>query len=259
MMRKSLFNLVLGLLSILLLIFILLPIGKLLTGSDVKLVVDTLQEKEVYQSLLMTFKASLVATIITLIFGIPLAYLLARRDFPGQALIEGIIDLPVIIPHTAAGIALLTVYGRKFIGGRLFSYLGIEFVGQFAGVVIAMMFVSLPFLINEAKEGFRAIDERLEKVSRTLGASQTQTFFKVALPLNLHHILSGAVMMWGRGLSEFGAVVILAYHPITAPVLIYERFASYGLKYSSPIAVAMVTVTLLIFVGLRFLHQKGGH
>ncbi|ADL12861.1 ABC transporter permease [Acetohalobium arabaticum] len=257
-MNRSGFKLILSLFSILLLFFILAPLTKLLTGSSAELVLTTLQEQKVYNSLLITFKASLVATVITLILGIPLAYLLARGDFPGKALVEGIINLPVIIPHTAAGIALLTVFGSQFFGGKFFSKLGIEFVSEFPGVVIGMMFVSLPFLINEAKEGFRSIDERLEKVSRTLGATPAQTFFKVALPLNLNHIISGSVMMWGRGLSEFGAVVILAYHPMTAPILIYERFTSYGLKYSKPIAIVMVLVTLSIFVGLRLLHNRGG-
>jgi molybdate/tungstate transport system permease protein len=195
--------------------------------------------------------------VITLLLGVPLAYLLARVDFTGRSLIEGIINLPVIIPHTAAGIALLTVFGSRFFGGKLFSLLGIKFVGKFAGIVIAMMFVSLPFLVNEVKEGFRAIDDKLEKVARTLGANSCQTFFKIALPLNFNHIMSGSVMMWARGLSEFGAVVILAYHPMAAPVLIYERFTSYGLKYSSPIAVVMVFTTLIVFAGLSLLQNKG--
>ncbi|MBM7623405.1 ABC transporter permease [Sporohalobacter salinus] len=257
-MNRSIFKLVLSLLSILLLFFILAPLTKLLTGSSTELILSTLQEQKVYNSLLTTFKASLVATLITLFLGIPLAYLLARGNFPGQALIEGIINLPVIIPHTAAGIALLTVFGSQFFGGKFFSKLGIEFVGEFAGIVIGMMFVSLPFLVNEVKEGFRSIDDRLEKVSRTLGATPAQTFFKVALPLNKNHIISGSVMMWGRGLSEFGAVVILAYHPMTAPILIYERFTSYGLKYSKPIAIVMVLVTLSIFIGLRLLYGREG-
>lgn len=256
-MKGSFFHLILSLLSILLLLFILIPIVKLVTGSSVELVLTTLQEQAVYKSLFVTFKASLVATLLTLFLGVPLAYLLARKDFTGKALLEGIIDIPVMVPHTAAGIALLTVYGNQFFGGKLFGYLGIEFIGNFAGIVIGMMFVSLPFLVNEAKEGFRMIDSRLEKVARTLGATPAQSFFKVALPLNLNHIISGAVMMWARGLSEFGAVVVLAYHPMTASVLIYERFTSYGLKYSRPIAIVMIFVTSIIFVGLRLIHSKG--
>ncbi len=256
-MRRSLFHLLLSGLAILLLFFILAPLIKLTTNSSAELVISTLQEEKVYQSILLTFRASLTATVITLVLGVPLAYLLARVDFPGRSVIEGLINLPVIIPHTAAGIALLTVFGREALGGKLFGRLGIEFIGEFAGIVAAMMFVSLPFLVNEAKEGFRAVDNKLEKVARTLGATPGQTFFKVALPLNWNHILSGSIMMWARGLSEFGAVVILAYHPMTAPVLIYERFTSYGLKHSSPIAIAMILTTLLVFIGLNLLPTKG--
>ena len=255
-MRYSFFHLVLSILAIILLIFILAPLLKLVTGSSAELMVSTIQEEEVYGSILTTFKASLVATLCTLVLGVPLAYILARFDFPGKSLVEGIVDLPVMVPHTAAGIALLTVFGTRFWGGKLFAKLGIEFIGKFAGIVIAMMFVSLPYLINEVKEGFKSINLRLEKVARTLGASPLQTFFKISLPLNLNHIFSGSIMMWARGLSEFGAVVILAYHPMVAPILIYERFASYGLKYSRPVAASLVIVTLFLFIGLRVLHSR---
>lgn len=241
--------------SLIMLFFIAAPIIKLVTASSPSVIVDTVKEKEVYDSIMLTFEASLAATLISLVLGIPLAYLLARVEFPGKSLIEGIIDLPVIIPHSAAGIALLTVFGHRFFLGKLFGYMGIRFVGEFSGIVIAMMFVSLSYLVNETKEGFRSIDVRLEKVARTLGASPSQSFWRIALPLNFHHIISGTLMMWARGISEFGAVVILAYHPMTAPILIYERFTSFGLKYSIPVAAVMVSISLIIFIVLRFLNK----
>lgn len=258
--RMPWFHLALGTLSALLLFFVGAPIAKLVLGSSPGAVIGTLAEREVYESILITFEASLVATLISLVLGVPLAYILARFDFPGKSFVEGVIDLPVIIPHTAAGIALLFVFGRRYFPGNLFSRLGVDFVNEFAGIVVAMMFVSVPLLVNAVKEGFRSIDVRLEKVARTLGASPAQAFFKVALPLNLNHIVSGALMMWARGLSEFGAVVVLAYHPLTAPVVIYQRFTSYGLKYSSPVAVAMVGISLVVFIVLRLVNRgKAGH
>lgn len=256
MIKRAWFQFIFSLLAVLMLIFIAAPIIRLVTGSSPEVIISTVKEKEVYCSILLTFKASLVATLISLLLGIPLAYLLARVDFPGKVLIEGVIDLPVIIPHTAVGIALLMVFGRRFWAGRIFSYLGVDFIGEFNGIVLAMMFVSLPFLVNEVKEGFRGIDIKLERAARSLGASPAQAFFRVALPLNKEHILSGSLMMWARGLSEFGAVVIMAYHPMTAPVLIFERFTSFGLKYSSPVAAIMVLTSLLVFIALRLFNGK---
>lgn len=256
MIKKSLFNLIITILSLLLIFFILAPILKLVFASSPKLLLETVQDKEVYTTILRTFNASLVATLFSIIFAVPLAYILARVDFPGKFLVEGIMNLPVIIPHTAAGIALLIVFGKQFFLGKFFSKFNLSFVGEFSGIVIAMMFVSLPFLLNDALEGFRSIDIRQEKVARSLGASPAQTFFKISLPLNLSHIISGSVMMWARGLSEFGAVVILAYHPLSAPVLIYERFTSFGLQYSRPIAAIMVIASLIIFIVLTIINAK---
>lgn len=256
MIKKAWFEFVLSFLGILLLFFIAAPVVKLVFGVDPQIVVDTVKEEEVYSSILRTFGASLVATIISIILGVPLGYLLARKDFYGKSFVESLINIPVIIPHTAAGIALLTVFGRNFFLGKFFSIFGINFVGEFAGIVIAMMFVSMPFLVNEVKEGFRSIDVKLEKVARSLGSSPAQTFFRVSLPLNFNHLISGSLMMWARGLSEFGAVVILAYHPMTASVLIYERFTSYGLKYSSPVAAIMVVTSLLVFILLTLLNKR---
>lgn len=258
MLKKSWFQLLFSFLAILLLFFVLAPIVQLITGSSPELLLETARDSDVYNTILLTFKASFVATIISLLLGIPLAYLLARVDFPAKVFIEGIMNLPVIIPHTAAGIALLTVYGNRFFLGKFFNIFGISFVGEFAGIVVAMMFVGMPFLLNDTLEGFRSIDRRLEKVARSLGASPAQTFFKIALPLNTSHIISGSLMMWARGLSEFGAVVIMAYHPMTAPILIYERFTSFGLKYSRPIAAIMVMASLLIFILLRIVNNKMG-
>lgn len=237
-----------------LLMFILLPLFMMIFTTSPLILKETLLDPEVIASILLTIKASFISTIIACLLGIPLAYLLARKRFPGKHIIEGIIDLPVVIPHTAAGIALLVIFGRRYIGGKLFSPFGISFVGAEPGIVVAMLFVSLSYLVDAAKEGFSAIDERLEKISRTLGSGPWRTFFTVSLPLAWRSILSGAVLMWARGLSEFGAVVVLAYHPMIAPVLIYDRFESYGLAYSKPVAVLLILISLLIFVIIRLLY-----
>jgi len=235
----------------LLILFIAWPLLRTVTASGPALLWRTLLDEEVRSSIGLTFYASLIATAIAFLCGVPLAYLLARVDFAGKQLIEGLVDLPIVVPHSAAGIALLMVLGRRAPLGKAFGLLGIKFVSSLPGIVAAMLFVSLPFLVNSAREGFEAVSPRLERVARTLGASPWRTFWGVSFPLAWRSILSGMILMWARGISEFGAVVILAYHPMVAPVLIYERFESFGLNYARPIATLMILICLATFTALR--------
>jgi molybdate/tungstate transport system permease protein len=119
-----------------------------------------------------------------------------------------------------------------------------------------MAFVSIPFLINAARDGFASVPVRLEKAALNLGASPIRVFFSVSLPLAWRSIVSGLVMMFARGMSEFGAVVIVAYHPMVAPVLIFDRFNSFGLKYARPVALLFILVSLALFVIVRLLSSK---
>jgi molybdate/tungstate transport system permease protein len=251
-------------LSMLILLFIFAPIVKTVTSSSPGTLWNTLLEKEVYSSILLTVYAALLATLVGLILGVPLAYLLARHQFRGKRLFESLIEVPIVIPHSAAGIALLFVFGSKMFLGSLLGNIGITFVNSLPGVVIAMMFVSIPFLIDSARDGFKAVDPRLEKVARSLGASPWRVFFRVSLPLAWRSVFSGSVMMWARAVSEFGAILILAYyvpfftwHPTVAPILVAERFNRYGLAYAGPVAVLVILISLLAFVVLRMLVLRG--
>jgi molybdate/tungstate transport system permease protein len=119
-----------------------------------------------------------------------------------------------------------------------------------------MAFVSIPYLINSARDGFLAVPERLEKAALNLGASPLRVFLTVSVPLAARPILSGLILMWARGMSEFGAVLIIAYQPMITPILIYERFGAFGLKYAQPVAVLFITVCLAFFITLRFLARS---
>jgi len=235
----------------LLLLFVAWPLVRTVTATGPAALWRTLLDEEVRASILLTFYASLIATAIAFVCGVPLAYLLARVDFPGKRLVEGIIDLPIVVPHSAAGLALLMVFGRRTLLGQAFGLFGLRFVSALPGIVIAMLFVSLSFLVDSAREGFEAVNPRLERVARTLGASPWRVFWRVSFPLAWRSILSGMILMWARGISEFGAVVILAYHPMVAPILLYERFESFGLNYARPIATLMILICLATFVSLR--------
>ena len=248
------------LLAALIVMFIAWPLIKTVTSSSPTTLWDTLRDSGVYYSILLTIWAGVLATLFGILMGVPLAYLLARHEFRGKKFFEALIDVPIVIPHSAAGIALLFVFGSKFFLGGVFGSMGISFVDAVAGIVIAMMFVSVPFLIDSARDGFKSVDVRLEKVARSLGASPWRVFFRVTLPLSWRSIFSGSVMMWARAVSEFGAILILAYHvpflgehPAVAPILVYERFSSFGLDYARPVAILVILISLVAFVILRML------
>jgi molybdate/tungstate transport system permease protein len=254
--RTDALSLVFMFLAGLLLLFIIAPLaGMFLSTSPVSLF-ETAKETEVQKSIWLTISTSIAATLIFSVGAIPLAYLLARKKFFLKKLILGIINIPVIIPHSAAGIALLGVISRNTILGRAAESMGFGFVNHPAGIIVAMAFVSLPYLLNAAIDGFRNVPERLEKAALTLGASQTRVFFSISLPLAWRNILTGLIMMWGRGLSEFGAVIIIAYHPMITPVMIFERFNSFGLQYAKPVTVLFICICLLIFIAMNIISKK---
>ncbi|MEA3444570.1 MAG: ABC transporter permease, partial [Bacteroidota bacterium] len=172
---------------------------------------------------------------------------------PFKKLVAGIIDIPIVIPHSAAGIAILGFIARDSVLGGMASKVGLNFVGHPIGIGLAMAFVSIPFLINAARDGFEQVPVRLEKAAMNLGASHLRVFLTISLPLAWRSVVTGLIMMFARGMSEFGAVIIVAYHPITTPVLIYERFGAFGLKYARPVAVVFIVVCLVFFILLRWL------
>ena len=247
------FHIIISGLGAILVLIIVVPLIRTVLSTDPAILRSTIGDPEVLGSIFLTLRASLWATVACIFFGVPLAYALARWNFPGKASVQGAIDLPVMIPHTAAGIALLMVYAPEFVLGRLLARIGIGFTGTAAGISLAMAFVSIPFLVNAARDGFLAVDPRLERVARTLGASAWQAFFRVSLPLCARSILSGAILMWARGIGEFGAVVMLTYHPMVAPILIWERFENFGLKYATPVAVILILFCLVVFSALRWI------
>ncbi|MBU3927655.1 MAG: ABC transporter permease [Bacteroidetes bacterium] len=252
-------SLVFSFLAGLLLLFLLAPLIGLFLSTTPYSLFETAQEPEVQKSIWLTISSSMAATLIFSIGAIPLAYLLARKKFIFKRILLGIINIPVIIPHSAAGIALLGIISRDTLLGKIAESLGFSFVNNPAGIMVAMAFVSLPYLINAAIDGFMSVPERLEKVALTLGASKSRVFFTISLPLAWRSILTGLIMMWGRGLSEFGAVIIIAYHPMITPVMIFERFSSYGLQYAKPVTVLFISICLVIFVAMKFISKKTNH
>ncbi|MCK9421368.1 MAG: ABC transporter permease [Bacteroidales bacterium] len=256
MKRFSYINLVFIFLGGLILLFIIAPLLGMVLKTSPQTLFETARETEVRDSIWLTIWTSMAGTLIFSLAAIPLSYLLARKTFPMKRLVTGIIDLPVVIPHSAAGIALLGFVSRDSTLGQMGSMVGLNFIGHPAGIVIAMAFVSIPYLINTARDGFAGVPERLEKAAFTLGASPSRVFFTISLPLAWRNIVSGLILMFARGMSEFGAVIIIAYHPMITPVLIYERFGAFGLKYARPVSVLFIIISLALFITFRWLGKK---
>ncbi len=250
--RISWFALIFAALGSCVLLLIVAPLLALVLSSSLGELSQAAADAEVTQSIRLTLAAALAATIVCTLAGVPLSYVLARKKFFGKTVLLAIIDLPIIIPHSAAGIALLTVIGRRSLLGSVTGGL----MGSAAGIAVAMAFVSVPFLINAARAGFMAVPERLEKAARSLGASPWRVFFTISLPMAWRDILSGMVLMWARGISEFGAVIIIAYHPMTTPVMVFQRFNDYGLAYARSVAVLLIIICVAIFVVVRFLARR---
>lgn len=256
MKQTSTFHLIILFLGGLVLLFILAPLTNLFFSSSIQELIETTQDSKVQSSIWLTLSTAFIATFIFGLMVIPLAYILARKNFPGKKIVMGIMDLPVVIPHTAAGIAILGVISRESTIGKTVGFFGFDLIGSPLGISIAMAFVSVPFLLNAARDGFIATPVRLEKAALNLGASPARVFLTISIPLAWRSILSGAIMMFARGMSEFGAVVIIAYHPMVAPVMIYERLGAFGLKYAQPVAVIFVLVSLTFFILLRMLAAR---
>ena len=253
--EKSPFIVASATLGFLMLVFILLPIINTVTLSVDKLGL-ALMSFEARDAIFMSFYAALLATLFTFAFGVPLAYVLARYNFPGKSIIDASIDLPILIPHDAAGIALLLLFGPRTIIGAGLSSIGIEFIDTLFGIILAMAFVSSPFMIRSAEEAFKAVNPDMEKVARSLGASNFRVFLHVTFPLAFRGILTGCLLTWARSISEFGAVIILASVPVTAPVYLYNVFMDQGLSAAVVITALLILMSLAIFVITKLITAK---
>jgi molybdate/tungstate transport system permease protein len=250
----SWFLTILWLPGVLLFLFILLPLARMTLAQTPAGLAAVAARAGVRSAIGLSLATALVTTLIAAFLGIPTAYLLSRPVFPGKQVLEAVVDLPLAVPHTVAGIALLFVFGRKGIVGFLAArYLGVSFWGTAAGIVVGMLFVSLPYMVNAARAGFEGVDPRLAKAARTLGATPATVFTRVLWPLALRNVASGMLLTYARSISEFGAVVLLAYYPMTAPVKIYQLYLESGLREASAAAVLLLAATLLTFILMRWL------
>jgi molybdate/tungstate transport system permease protein len=219
--------------------------------GDIPHLLAVASESRVIGSIVLTMGAGLNAVIVLFILGVPLAYVLARTDFRGKGIVESLVDLPIILPHTVAGILVYILFMRRGLLGAPLSEIGLAFEDAYLGIVIAMIFVSSPYFINSVREGFEKVPLHLENVARTLGATRFQAFMHVVLPLSLRHIFNGAILAWGRAIGEFAAIIMIAYYPMVISTLIYYTFTTDGIKTSSTVAFVMIVACFIAFILLR--------
>ncbi|MDQ6885747.1 MAG: ABC transporter permease [Gemmatimonadota bacterium] len=246
-------SVVAALLGSLCLLFFVVPIAQLVAGSGAAGARRLFTDAELRSALWLTALTATSAVVLGVAGGTPLAYLLARGSFRGRAVLAAVIDLPLLIPHPVAGIALLLLLGRESALGRSALAVGLRVVGSPLGIVAAMLFVAAPLYISAAREAFARVDPRYESVARTLGDPIWRVFRRVTLPLSMRGLIAAAVVMWARSVSEFGAIVVLTYNPKVASVLSYDRFTSFGLGEALPVAAVLVMLALVPLVLLRAL------
>jgi molybdate/tungstate transport system permease protein len=238
--------------------FLVIPLVALALTQSGSSLAAIARMADVRDAIVLSLEGAFLSASCAALVGVPLAYGLARTTFPGKGLVAALVDLPLAVPHTVAGIALLMVFGRRgLLGEPLQALVGLKFWGTIAGIVVAMLFVSAPYTVNAARIGFEAVDPRLEKIARTLGLGPWRTFWRITLPLARRSVVTGVTLTYARSISEFGAVVILVYYPMTAPVKIYELFLRFGLDQAAGAAVLLLIVSLSLFAALRMLALSG--
>jgi len=209
----------------------------------------------VIDALTLSLITTAISLALTIALATPLAHLLARRRFRGAAVLETIVDLPIVLPPSVAGLALLLAFGRRGILGEPLASLGIELPFTTVAVVIAQMFVSAPFFIRAARAGFLGVDRDYEDAARVDGASERQLTWAVTLPLAATALASGIVMTWARALGEFGATIMFAGNfegrTQTLPLVVYGEFQAGDVDASVAAAAILILAAFGVLLAVR--------
>ncbi len=237
------------------LLFLILPLVGLLVRAPWSSLPQRLAEPAVLTALWLSLQCATLATVVCVALGVPLAWLLARIDFPGRRLVRALVTVPLVLPPVVGGVALLLVFGRKgLLGGWLDTTFGITLPFTTTGVVIAEAFVAMPFLIIAVEGALRGADSRYEEASATLGAGRWTTFTHVTLPLVAPGVAAGAVLCWARALGEFGATITFAGNypgtTQTMPLAVYLALET-DLDAAIVLSLILLTVSVAILAGLR--------
>jgi molybdate transport system permease protein len=258
-LRGAWFPVALVLALALALTFLTLPVVAIFVDSSPAELIDSLGEPGALDALWLSLRTTAIALAIIVIVGTPAAYLLATRSFRGKAVVVTLIELPLVLPPAAAGIALLAAVGPEGILGGAVEAAGIELALATAGVVVALTFVASPFYVRQAMAAFASVDRTLLDASRTLGASEARGFVRVMIPAAMPGLAAGAALALGRALGEFGATLMFAgsFEGITqtVPLAIYDRLST---QFESALALSAVLVAVSAAILLSVKLVQGG-
>jgi molybdate transport system permease protein len=237
------------------LVFLVAPLVGLLVRAPWSTLATRLAEPQVLTALRLSLVTATLATVLCLLLGVPLAWVLARVAFPGRRLVRALVTVPLVLPPVVGGVALLLVLGRRgLVGQWLDSAFGITLPFTTAGVVLAEAFVAMPFLVISVEGALRAADLRFEEAAATLGASRWTVFRRVTLPLIAPGIVAGAVLCWARALGEFGATITFAGNfpgrTQTMPLAVYLALETEP-EAAIVLSLVLLAVSILVLAGLR--------
>jgi molybdate transport system permease protein len=246
---------------VVLLAFLAIPLVAIFAEAGPGQLISSLGRDGAAEALWLSLRTSLMAIALIVVVGTPAAYLLARRRFRGRAALITLIEIPLVLPPAAAGIALLAAFGPNGLVGGAIEDLGIRLVLETAGVVVALTFVAAPFYVRGAIAAFEALDPALLDASRTLGAGEGRTFARVAIPGARAGLASGLALAWGRALGEFGATLFFAGslqgRTQTAPLAIFS-FLGRDFDASLALAAVLLVASAAILLSVKLLGRSPG-
>jgi molybdate/tungstate transport system permease protein len=250
------FNIVILILSGIAIAYIVYPLVTILIFVEPLHLLDSLTRPQVGGAFVLSLVSATISTLLLSLFGIPLAYFLARyTNFPGKFLLRIIVIIPLILPPLASGALLLGVFGPY--SPLVQAFPGVEFTQSILGVIIAQTYVASPFMILASQAAFESVDESFEKVARVLGKSRLETFFKVSLPLARTGIVIAFIMSWVRAIGELGATMMMAYNPHTVSIQIFEDNAIGGLKQAVPTIILVILLSSIAIIVFYITTKKG--
>jgi molybdate transport system permease protein len=249
----------LALMSLPMLLFLALPLAALLLRATPAGILANLGQAEVLQAIALSARTTLASTALIVVLGTPLAYVLARRRFPGRRALDTLVDLPTVLPPSVAGVALLMAFGRRGLIGQWLAPLGFGLAFTEAAVVLAQTFIAAPLFVKAAMGGFATVDDELEQAAAIDGASPWQTFRHITLPLAQMALLSGTVLAWARALGEFGATIIFAGNfpgrTQTMPLAIYLGF-ELDLSVALTLSVILIASSFLVLILVKLVLHR---
>ena len=248
------------LLSLPMLLFLAIPILALFIHNSPADLMKNLNQRQVTQAISLSLATSSVTTLITLVIGTPVAYLLGTRRFKGYHVVDTLIDIPTVLPPSVAGVALLMAFGRRGLVGALLADKGITIPFTFIAVVMAQLFIASPLYVRSATVGFSGIEKELKQAAALDGANRWQVFRYIVMPLSGNALLSGGVMTWARALGEFGATIIFAGNfpgrTQTMPLAIYIGF-EIELNVALTLSIILICFSFLTLILVKgFLHKR---